>query len=118
MEYTSHFGDAPSPFRRGNTPPRKPSTLSVLYSDCNDEEQHTETPRRSSTSGPQSGSVYHMLFQLYSLSRIAMLPAPLRRWVQNRIEWMENISDPDDLARLQDLVTKRPGDGFPVDNAG
>jgi hypothetical protein len=59
-----------------------------------------------------------MLFQLYSLSRITMLPTQFRAWVQNRIEWTENISDPEDLARLQDLVARRPGDGFPVDNTG
>jgi hypothetical protein len=146
MEYTSHFGNAPSPFRRGDTPTspqstphlapqpapqlttkplsaahRKPSTMSMLYSDCNDPETHTDKGPTRSTSppgGPQPASVYHMLFQLYSLSRITMLPAPFRSWVQNRISWMENISDPEDLARLQDLVSRRPGDGFPVDNEG
>lgn len=131
MEYTSHFGNAPSPFRRGDTPTtpqptpqstpyRKPSTISMLYSDCNDSETHTEMPTRSPSppDGPQPASVYHMLFQLYSLARITILPTPFRDWVHNRIAWMENISDPEDLARLHDLVSKRPGDGFPVDNEG
>jgi hypothetical protein len=95
--------------------------MSMLYSDCNDPETHTDKEPKRSTSppgGPQPASVYHMLFQLYSLSRVTMLPAPFRSWVRNRISWMENISDPEDLARLQDLVSKRPGDGFPVDNEG
>jgi hypothetical protein len=110
MEYTSHFGNEPSPFRRGNTAQKTPSTMSI--SDGHNGESRNET------SGPQSASVYHMLFQLYSLSRITMLPAQLREWVQNRITWTESISDPEDLARLQDLVARQPGDGFPVDNAG
>ncbi|KAL5115518.1 hypothetical protein ACEQ8H_006581 [Pleosporales sp. CAS-2024a] len=131
MEYTTHFGDGPSPFRRGNNVPQgKPSTISVLYHECEEEEEEEEEEEgkevrilKSKRPDPsllklQTASVYHMLFQLYSLTYISILPAPLKQWIQDRIKWIEKISDPQDLARLQDMVARQPGDGFPVENAG
>jgi hypothetical protein len=120
MEYSAHFGDEPSPFRRGISPSRKPSVMSVFYSDCNDDEVHIDAPVQSSpfVSGSQSASIYHMLFQLYSLRSVSILPAPFTKWLEGRIRWMENISNPEDLARLQNMVAKRPGDGFPIGEEG
>jgi hypothetical protein len=117
MEYSSHFGDGPNSFRRGTQ--NKPSAMSVFYSDCNDEELHADTqpkPRTdlNSWNSAQPASVYHMLFQLYTLRTVSLLPDSLRVWVQGRIKWMENITDVEDLKRLREMIAQRPSDGFPV----
>ncbi|KAH7083584.1 hypothetical protein FB567DRAFT_87865 [Paraphoma chrysanthemicola] len=122
VEYSSHFVYDPNPL-----PPeashsgtkRTPSLMSIFYSECNDGEPkldapaHIAPPLNSNT--PQPGSLYHMLFQLYGLQCIPLLPESLRRWMFGRTRWMEIHSDVDDLARLQEMIIKKPGDGFPVD---
>ncbi|KAF1847199.1 uncharacterized protein K460DRAFT_402562 [Cucurbitaria berberidis CBS 394.84] len=64
---------------------------------------------------PHSASLYHLLFQLYALHSIPHLPASMKQWIKGRIAWIEVNLDLQDLARLQDDLSKRPGDGFPVD---
>jgi hypothetical protein len=120
VQYNTHFGDEPSPFRRGVAPAKKPSQMSVWYSECNDGELSVDAPTQVSRpmAGPQPASVYHMLFQLYTLRSITTLSAPFREWIQGRIKWMENITNYDDLARLQEMVAERPGDGFPIGEGG
>jgi|TARA_R110002003_G_scaffold137_1_gene12615 hypothetical protein len=55
-----------------------------------------------------------MLFQLYGLRSIPTLPETLKTWLHGRITWMEVHSDAEDLSRLQDMVSKKPGDGYPI----
>jgi hypothetical protein len=120
IDYSTHFGGAPSPFRRGDTTSKKPSQTSLFYADFHDGGLNVDAPAQifPPVGGPQPASVYHMLFQLYPLRSLSILPQSLRDWIHERILWMEQISDPDDLARLQDMMAKRPGDGFPVDEEG
>jgi hypothetical protein len=120
IQYNTYFGDEPSPFRRGVARAKKPSQMSVWYSECNDGELSVDAPTQVSRpmAGPQPASVYHMLFQLYALRSITTLSKPFRDWIQGRIKWMENITDYDDLARLQEMVVERPGDGFPIGEGG
>jgi hypothetical protein len=120
IDYSTHFGGAPSPFRRGDPTPSNLKQTSVFYADCNDGGLNVDAPTQifPPVGGLQPASVYHMLFQLYPLRSLASLPRSLRDWIHERILWMEQISDTDDLARLQDMMAKRPGDGFPVDGEG
>jgi hypothetical protein len=119
MQYNTHFGDEPSPFRRGVTPAKRPSEVSVFNHEC-DGELSVDTPTQLSRpmAGPQPASVYHMLFQLYTLRSITSLSAPFKDWVRGRIKWMENITNHDDLVHLQEMVVDRPGDGFPIGEGG
>lgn len=116
---TEYDAQNPSASRKGDEPPSlKPGRTSIFYAECNDEiktdaPSHIHPPVR----GPQPSSVYHMLFQMYSLRPIHSLPRVFQDWIQDRIVWMENISDEEDLVRLQDMMQKRPGDGF-LENEG
>jgi hypothetical protein len=115
LEYNSRFGEEPSPLTKGT--PRKPSATSVFYADCNDEElhvnaQHTLHIELTRWNGAQPTSIHHMLFQLYTLRTVSLLPEPLKDWIQGRIRWMQNITDSENLARLRDNITKRRSDGF------
>jgi hypothetical protein len=120
MQYNTRFGDEPSPFRRGVTPAKKTREMSVSYADCNDGELQVDAPVQITRpgAGPQPASVYHMLFQLYSLRSITTLSDTFRDWIHGRIRWMENMTNTDDLARLQAMVAERPGDGFPIGEGG
>ncbi|KAF2825578.1 hypothetical protein CC86DRAFT_293941 [Ophiobolus disseminans] len=139
VEYKSHLPYDHGPF--GETDDRdqvqdtKPGQVSVLYAECNDATTKVGVPTRSirrldetNTSstcvfaaaplanGPQPASVYHMLFQLYGMRSIPIIPKLLKAWMCERIRWMEYHTEPDDLARLQAMMAGRPGDGFPVDH--
>jgi hypothetical protein len=120
MQYNTHFGNEPSPFRKGVTPSRKPSEISVFYSECNDRELEIDAPVQINRplTGPQPASVYHMLFQLYTLRSIVILSESFHDWIQGRIKWMENMTNTEDLTHLQEMVAERPGDGFPIGEGG
>jgi hypothetical protein len=120
MRHNTQSGDEPSPLRREVPPAKKPSQVSVFYADCNDEEPQVNTPVQRSRpgAGPEPASVYHMLFQLYTLRSISILSDSFRAWIQGRITWMESMTNDDDLARLQSMVTDRPGDGYPIGEGG
>jgi hypothetical protein len=116
---TGYAAHDPSTSRKGDEAPSlRPGRTSIFYAECNDEiktdaPSHIHPPVR----GPQPSSVYHMLFQMYSLRPIHSLPRAFQDWIQDRIVWMESISDEEDLVRLQDMMQKRPGDGF-LENEG
>lgn len=97
-----------------------PSQMSVLYAECNNGAIKVDAPAHVAPliDGPQPASMYHMLFQLYSLRSIPILPLIFKKWIQERTQWMETHTEPGDLARLQEMVLKRPGDGFPVEDEG
>jgi hypothetical protein len=99
---------------------RTTQEISVFYSRLNDNEIKVDAPAQIAPliEGPQPASIYHMLFQLYSLRSISNLPAPFKAWIRDRIQWLEYRTDADDLTRLQEMVIKRPGDGFPVEDQG
>jgi hypothetical protein len=99
---------------------RTTQEISVFYSRLNDNEIKVDAPAQIAPliEGPQPASIYHMLFQLYSLRSISILPAPFKAWIRDRIQWLEYRTDADDLTRLQEMVIKRPGDGFPVEDQG
>lgn len=120
MEYKSHFLYDQGPFDDTAEQAQKPSLMSVFYADCNDAEIKVDAPAQVAPlmDGPQPASVYHMLFQLYSLRSVPTLPAPFKAWIRERIRWMEYHTESEDLTRLQDMVTKHPGDGFPVEKEG
>jgi hypothetical protein len=67
---------------------------------------------------PHSASIYHMLYQLYNLHSITILPAEFKTWIRTRIRWMETQTEGQDLMDLQDLVLRRPYDGFLIDDEG
>jgi hypothetical protein len=119
-QYNTQSGDEPSPLGREVPSAKKPSQVSVFYADCNDGEPQVDdlVQRSRPVAGPEPASVYHMLFQLYTLRSISILSDSFRAWIQSRIIWMENMTNDDDLARLQSMVTDRPGDGFPIGEGG
>ena len=41
----------------------------------------------------------------------------MKSWISGRISWIESNSDPYSVARLKDMIKKRPADGFPVSDA-
>jgi hypothetical protein len=120
MEYDAHFGNDPSPFRKGEATAARPTRASKVDPDNEVRELQVDAPTRifPPVSAAQPASVYHLLFQLYSLSTVSVLPAPFKEWIRERITWLEDISNPEDLARLRDMVAKSPGDGFPVASEG
>jgi hypothetical protein len=113
-------GDEPSPLGKGIPPAKKPSEVSVFYADCNDGELQINTPASKTRpgAGPEPASIYHMLFQLYTLRSISSLSNSFRAWIQGRITWMENMTNDEDLTLLQNMVTDRPGDGYPIGEGG
>jgi hypothetical protein len=118
VDYSAHFGEGPSPFRRGTSPERKPSQMSAFFSDCDSEGPHNDDASENSSrsDGSHSASIFHILFQLYHLRSISILPESFKDWLQGRIVWLEKITVPADLARLRDMISKNPSDGFPIDD--
>lgn len=115
-----HYSNEPGPFRKGNiSDPQLARSLNI-NADNGPRELQVDAPTRifPPVSAAQPASVYHLLFQLYSLHTISLLPASFKEWIQERITWLENISNPEDLARLQDMIAKSPGDGFPMGTEG
>ncbi|KAF3032710.1 hypothetical protein E8E12_001685 [Didymella heteroderae] len=62
-------------------------------------------------------SAFHLLLKLHNLALVPWLPFAMKSWIQGRISWIENNSDPYSARRLKDMIRKRPCDGFPVSNA-
>lgn len=62
-------------------------------------------------------SAFHLLLKLHNLALVPWLPYSMKNWIQGRIEWIEANSDPYSAARLKDMISKRPCDGFPVCDA-
>lgn len=120
MEYTTFFGDEPSPFRKGKVPVAHRTRTATVDTDREARELLVDAPTRifPPVRTAQPASVYHLLFQLYNLRSVSALPTPFKDWIQERIVWLESISNPDDLARLQDMIAKSPGDVFPVGSEG
>ncbi|KAF1921592.1 hypothetical protein BDU57DRAFT_510489 [Ampelomyces quisqualis] len=117
-KYDTHFSNDPSPFRKcDNTSSLRPDPTSIFYAEHSDKTK-VDTPAHihPPVCRPQPSSVYHILFQMYSLRSIDSLPRVFLDWIQDRTVWMENICDEEDLVRLQDMMRKRPGDDFPADN--
>lgn len=120
MKYDAQFDNDPSPFRKGKVTAARTTRASKIDFDEEARELQVDAPTRifPPVSAAQPASVYHLLFQLYSLSTVPVLPAPFKEWIREQITWLEEISNPEDLARLQDMITKSPGDGFPVGSEG
>lgn len=122
MEYTAFYGNEPSPSRKGEAPVVSRSQTSIKSDSEIREvsELQVDAPARifPPVGAPQPASVYHLLFQLYSLRSVPVLPTPFKTWVRERIAWLESISNPEDLSRLQDMVAKSPSDGFPTGSEG
>ncbi|KAL6709142.1 hypothetical protein ACN47E_001958 [Coniothyrium glycines] len=105
----SSVSRTPTPVTQTPTPETTPSPPSSTES----EPIPNDLPG-SSLTAPQFSSLYHMLFNLYVLRSITCLPMTMKTWIAGRIEWIESIADSQDVARLQQMMRMRPGDGFPV----
>lgn len=116
IELSSHFIYDPGPFREN--PDLTIKSTEATSSSPDDTDNDASPPGFPPITGPQPASLYHMLYQLYGLRSVTTLSHPLQEWLQERITWMENSANPDDLARLQSMLNKRPSDGFPVANEG
>lgn len=99
---STHFLYDPDPFEHQKPKPAS-SPLDVPVPD---REQEFPPPR------PES--LYHMLYQLHTLSTITFLPSTLQSWMQQRIRWMEASADPADLPQLRAMLKNRTEDGFPI----
>lgn len=99
---STHFLYDPSPFKHQKSnpathPPEIPGT---------DNGHEFLTPR------PES--LYHMLYQLHTLSTITFLPTNLHQWMQQRIRWMEASADPADFPQLRAMLKNSTENGFPI----
>ncbi|KAF1943776.1 hypothetical protein EJ02DRAFT_453028 [Clathrospora elynae] len=90
------------------------SSSSTSTSTKNQNDATTQIYPENAMTQFKSPSLYHMLFQLYALRWISCLPRSMKDWIQGRIVWMEGNADPVDLVSLQEMIRRRPGDGFPV----
>jgi hypothetical protein len=95
------------------TPPLTPSPP-CISSSPNLTNQAPTSHFPTSTDSQRTHSLYHILYQLYTLRSISCLPHSMRDWVAGRITCMESTMDPLDLIGLQDTIRQRPSDGFPV----
>ncbi|KAH7384082.1 hypothetical protein DE146DRAFT_622961 [Phaeosphaeria sp. MPI-PUGE-AT-0046c] len=120
MDNTTFFGNDPKPFPKGEIPVSQQKRTLKPDTDFDARELQVDAPARifPPVSTAQPASVYHLLFQLYSLRSVPVLPTPFKDWVRERLAWLESISNPEDLVRLQDMVAKSPGDDFPVGSEG
>ncbi|KAF2659632.1 hypothetical protein K491DRAFT_675375 [Lophiostoma macrostomum CBS 122681] len=62
---------------------------------------------------PRPASPYHLLYVLYMLSTIMLLPADMHGWVKQRIAYVEKSANKDDLALLHALRENAPMGAFP-----
>jgi hypothetical protein len=115
IELSSHFIYDPGPFKESPDLTMKSPEVVPAPDDTDND---ASPPGFPPITGPQPASLYHMLYQLYGLRSVTTLPYALQEWLQGRISWMEENADPGDLARLQDMLRKRPGDGFSPGNEG
>jgi hypothetical protein len=53
---------------------------------------------------PTPDSLYHIYYQLLNLEPILSLPANMKVWIQEQIQWIEKMGDPGDLERMKALV--------------
>ncbi|KAH8725876.1 hypothetical protein GQ44DRAFT_615041 [Phaeosphaeriaceae sp. PMI808] len=102
------------------TPSRRPSELSERYPECINTEFQADTIARiyPPAKGPPPASLYHILFQLYSLQSIPTLSTTFKKWMLGCIRWMESSANPTDLARLQAMTARRVADGLSDDDKG
>lgn len=97
---STHFLYDPSPFKHQRSNPAS--------SKMHQSKPALEVP------APRLESLYHLLYQLHTLSAIKLLPPAMRDWMQARIQWMEANADPEDLSQLRAMLKRKSEDGFPV----
>lgn len=97
---STHFLYDPSPFKHQRSNPAASKT--------HQSEPALEFP------APRPESLYHLLYQLHTLSTIKLLPPAMRHWMRARIQWMEASADPEDLSQLRAMLKRKSEDGFPV----
>lgn len=85
-------------------------------SSSKDKNESTKIPRFA-PGNLDPASAFHLLLKLHNLVLVPWLPFSMKNWIQGRIQWIEKNSDPYSAARLKDMVSKRPCDGFPVSDA-
>jgi hypothetical protein len=102
IQISTHFLYDPSPFKQQKwNPPSTPPETPVTNHD------HDLPP-------PRPESLYHVLYQLHTLSTIIFLPTELHQWMQQRIRWIEASADPVELTQLRSMLQNRTEDGFPI----
>ncbi|KAF2678572.1 hypothetical protein K458DRAFT_137136 [Lentithecium fluviatile CBS 122367] len=81
VELSPHFIYDPGPFRKTSLRP------------CSE-----DLPR------PRPASLYHIYYQLFSLNAIQSLTADMKEWIQERIYWVEEMGDPDDIGLMKAML--------------
>jgi hypothetical protein len=62
---------------------------------------------------PRPDSQYHLLYQLRRLAATPALQEDTRQWIENRIQWVESVADPDDKTLLKTMLDVTPSGAFP-----
>ncbi|KAF2736693.1 hypothetical protein EJ04DRAFT_575116 [Polyplosphaeria fusca] len=65
----------------------------------------------AAVSGPRRASLYNILYMLYALRPVSILPTDMLRWVEQRVQWIEGKVDADDLALLKAMLQNKPQHG-------
>ncbi|KAF2107693.1 hypothetical protein BDV96DRAFT_505808 [Lophiotrema nucula] len=63
------------------------------------------------SSSPRRANLYNILYMLYALRPVAILPEDMKLWIQQRVEWIEAKTEPDDLALLKGMLHNKPHHG-------
>jgi hypothetical protein len=106
---TPNYSDASSP--------HSTSTPSSCASNEETPKEYVSEPPPFAPGALDLASGFYLLLKLHNLTLIPWLPFMMKSWIQDRISWIENHSDPYSAARLKDMIKKRPADGFPVIDA-
>lgn len=64
-------------------------------------------------SRPRSATLFHTYFQLCALRSIPCLPDSMKSWIRDRMQWIESITNAEDIVHLRERLGKTPGDGMP-----
>lgn len=97
-----------------------PHSTSTQSSYASNKETHTDYTAKIPLFTPGAldpASAFHLLLKLHNLTLVPWLPYSMKSWIRSRISWIETNSDPYSAGQLQDMVRKRPCDGFPVSDA-
>lgn len=62
---------------------------------------------------PRPDSQYHLLYQLRRLAATPGLEEDSNHWIENRIQWVESVADPDDKSLLKTMLEVTPSGAFP-----
>lgn len=104
IEYTQLFVYDAGSFKRSRGPRMKKRKATASTRTAN-------STAAMSDPVPLPPSMFHILFQLYGLSTIRILPGRMKTWIIECIRWLEKHSAIEDFVRVQKMARQYFGDG-------